>query len=650
MNIVFKNISIQNFRSIEKADVDLENQGIVIVKGINEYEDKASSNGSGKSSIFEAIIYALFEETSSGEKNVSNRITNNGHCVILDLEIDNIKYKIIRECKGTKTSVLLYKDDVDISARNKTDTNKLIESILGISKNIFLDSVFLSQNANTNLTSLSPTARKERLEILVNTDSMINTFKEQLKQKQTEYKTQYTSIQSETSVLQGQKQVYESQCNEYQTKLNEIEEQIRQRDMLGNVDEIDLEIKQNEQKLLDFDKDIELKTQEIENQESLITETKNNGNNNLLKKDEINTALNNKVTEYNQLQSDINGINIQIENLNKENIRLENEVKKIQNSDRCPTCGRKYDNTNEEHIQNAINELRTLQNENINKIQEFENNKENLLKQATEKETEGKTIKIQLQEIDVEIQKHNDTVNELETKRRQLNNDKTLLQNNKNLIQNNINALQNKKQQILSFKVGNKEEVINAQKEVTDKLNNIQEELNQQVTKQTEVNSYLEAVNHMLQLVTKEFRTFLLKNSIAYINKLLEGYSQKLFSNSKDVIQIQEDDVKLNITLGDATYESLSGGEKTRVNIALLLAQKSLSSVIGNVSCNMIILDEILGYCDTQAELNVVDLLTQELSTLETIFMVSHKEIPIGYDKELIVIKDKTGLSKIKSM
>ena len=29
--------------------------------------------------------------------------------------------------------------------------------------------------------------------------------------------------------------------------------------------------------------------------------------------------------------------------------------------------------------------------------------------------------------------------------------------------------------------------------------------------------------------------------------------------------------------------------------------------------------------------------------------MVSHKEIPIGYDKELIIIKDKSGLSKIKN-
>ena len=153
----------------------------------------------------------------------------------------------------------------------------------------------------------------------------------------------------------------------------------------------------------------------------------------------------------------------------------------------------------------------------------------------------------------------------------------------------------------------------------------------------------------MIQLITKEFRTYLLQNSLKYLNKTLENYSRQLLSNDGDVIKIEENDTKLDITLGNASYESLSGGERTRVNIALLLAQKSLAQMIGNISCNIIILDEILGYCDGQAETVVIDLITKELDSLESIYMVSHKEIPIGYDKELIIIKDKSGLSKIKN-
>lgn len=110
MNIKFKEIEIKNFRSIQKAIVKLDEQGIVVVKGINEYEDKASSNGSGKSSIFEAIIYCIFEETSTGERDVANRIINDGFYLKLTFDIDSITYIIIRENDGKKTNVILYKN------------------------------------------------------------------------------------------------------------------------------------------------------------------------------------------------------------------------------------------------------------------------------------------------------------------------------------------------------------------------------------------------------------------------------------------------------------------------------------------------------------------------------------------------------------
>ena len=162
-------------------------------------------------------------------------------------------------------------------------------------------------------------------------------------------------------------------------------------------------------------------------------------------------------------------------------------------------------------------------------------------------------------------------------------------------------------------------------------------------------NTNVDVIKHSIQLVTKEFRTYLLQNSLQYLNTVLKQYSNVLFSNEKDVIFISEDDTKLDIYLGDASYESLSGGERTRVDIALLLAQKSLANMIGNISCNIIILDEVLGYCDSQAESVVVNLLCTELNTIESIFMISHKEIPIGYDKEMIIVKNKQGESYLRT-
>ena len=55
MNIIFNSLEINDFQSIGHANIDLDNLGICVVKGINNYEDNTSSNGSGKSSIFEAL-------------------------------------------------------------------------------------------------------------------------------------------------------------------------------------------------------------------------------------------------------------------------------------------------------------------------------------------------------------------------------------------------------------------------------------------------------------------------------------------------------------------------------------------------------------------------------------------------------------------
>ena len=649
MNIVFKSVDIEHFRSIEKAFVPLSNQGIVIVRGINEYEDKATSNGSGKSSIFEAIVFALFEETSGGEKVVSNRITGQGYSIKLDFDVDNNHYTILRQCSGSKSNVTLYKNDVDISARNKTDTNKLIESILGISKSLFLDSVFLSQSISTNLASLSPTARKERLEVLTNTDQLINDFKEKLKQRQLDYENKRVELQLEQNKLNGNKEALLNQINNLQLKLQEIEYKIQQRDQLGNIDTINNEI-DTANKNIEIQKyDLQQKDIEIENCEQEIKEFRNTGNDDIALKDKLVADINSKLSEIQKQNNEINMLEYEINQSNTIINRENFEIDKVKNSDTCPTCGRKYENVNEDHINNIINEHQNNISNELDKQKQLQDKMEitkGLIENLTQEQT---AIQNELNNVNIKISQFNDILNQKEDKRRRLTSERQIITNNILQINNQIQSLQGKKEQILSFDVGNEDEVIKMQQDVQNQINEIDDKVKTYEDKLTENNNYIESIKHSLQLVTKDFRTYLLQNSIQYLNQQLFKYSNQLFSNSKDIIQISDNDTKLDIKLGQAPYESLSGGEKTRVNIALLLAQKSLASIVGNITCNMIILDEILGYCDAEAETNVVNLITSELNTLESIFMISHKEIPIGYDTELTVIKNKDGLTSIKT-
>lgn len=648
MNLRFDNIDIESFRSIDRATVNLSNQGTVIVKGINEYEDNATSNGSGKSSIFEAIIYALFEETSSGEKDVANRIKGNSFTITLTFEIDGDKYKIIRQGKSGKTSVALYKNEEDISARNKTDTNKLIAQILGISKSIFLDSVFLSQNANTNLASLTPTARKERLEVLTNTDSVVNSFKDKLKEKQIEYEAKCVDAQLEMNKLNGSIDTNKKQQMEIQNKIDEVNAEIERLKQLGDLKEIEKEIEYKEQvELTDLDALYNKLGEFIQEREVELEQLRLDGEDNLKRKDELESEKQNELNKWNEKEREIQLKTNMINNLNQNNSKLDKEIEKIKNSDTCPTCGRKYEDANEEHIKQAVDELEAEKLNNNEQINQLDIEIKNLKNEQEQIEEVGKGLGNELIKVGALIEEHKKKINEIDDKRKELNVNRQTTELNKTKCQKEINELKDKKEQLLKTQTNNieeyKEMILKIEKEIESldiKIKSCEEDYNTN-------NDYVNVVKNSIQLVTKEFRTYLLQNSLQYLNKLLQSYSSQLFSNDTDVIRITEDDTKLDIKLGEATYESLSGGEKTRVNIALLLAQKSLASIIGNISCNLIILDEILGYCDSQAEEKVTNLLTQELETLESIYMVSHKEIPIGYDTQLVVVKDKTGLSRI---
>lgn len=649
MNIKFEELDIEGFRSIDRISLNLSDQGIVIVKGINNYEDLASSNGSGKSSVFEAIIYALFEETSSGDRDIENRILGQGCSVVLKFSIDGVSYKIIRQSKKGKGTVVLYRNDEDISARNKSDTNKLIISILGINKAIFLDSIFLSQNAVTNLPSLSPTARKERLEILTNTDNAINNFKTFLKEKQTMYESKHVDSQLEINKINGKEESLQQQKDKLQAQINDIKIQIEERNKLGNIEDLDKQIQEYNVEINTINNQIPGLDNQIEMISKSINELKNEQKVYEEKRVNKDQEVQNQRDKCNDLQKEITRVENVISYNNMDIDRINKEIEKIKNSDTCPTCGRKYDNVNEEHIQKVIEdknkEIKEFENKNIEN-----NNYIKDLQLELDKEIEvGKNLKKEFENLNSLYNDKNEQVSEQQTNLINTNNQKTQLLNSIQNIQVQIDAINKQKDDILKIEIPNSKQYEDMVQDIDTQLNNLNKLKEDKNNELNELDNYINAIKHCIQLVTKDFRTFLLKNSLSYLNKILKDYSSQLFSNESDLIYISENDNKLDIMLGNATYESLSGGEKTRVNIALLLAQKSLANMIGNISCNIIILDEILGYCDALAENNVINLITKELESLETIYMISHKEIPIGYDTELIVEKNANGLTHLKS-
>ena len=56
-------LTIQNFMAIGQAELSLSDKGLVLIQGVNDTDSSAESNGAGKSTIADALLWCLYGET-----------------------------------------------------------------------------------------------------------------------------------------------------------------------------------------------------------------------------------------------------------------------------------------------------------------------------------------------------------------------------------------------------------------------------------------------------------------------------------------------------------------------------------------------------------------------------------------------------------
>ena len=118
MHIEFRRLKLHNFFSFGDAELIFQDDGFIKVSGINNNpDDLAISNGSGKSSLWEGIIWVLTGDTIRGAKNIANIYGEDGTFCELEFDLDKSSYKIIRAKDHSvyKTSLQIYIDGKDCS-------------------------------------------------------------------------------------------------------------------------------------------------------------------------------------------------------------------------------------------------------------------------------------------------------------------------------------------------------------------------------------------------------------------------------------------------------------------------------------------------------------------------------------------------------
>lgn len=166
-------IRIENFLSVSSPSIELtlKNRGVVGVFGRNDDTNASDSNGAGKSALFsESLAWCLFGETLRGisSDDVVNRKTGKNCSVSLFIEEDMSSYEIIRTRKMSKAKkandLLVYLNGQNITKGTNQDTQELINSIIGMDFNTFVQSVLLSYGT----TPFSQMTDKEKNEVFEN--------------------------------------------------------------------------------------------------------------------------------------------------------------------------------------------------------------------------------------------------------------------------------------------------------------------------------------------------------------------------------------------------------------------------------------------------------------------------------------------------
>lgn len=168
----FGKLTIENFLAISSAEVNLADRGLVGIQGVNHLDSSASSNGSGKSSIADALCWCWFGVTargSSGDEVINDEAGKNCRVVSV-LEDGHLTYTATRHRKhktGKNTFTLTVHDgltETDLTKGTDKLTQEVAGQILGCSLDVFVGSIYAGQEKMPDLPSMTDKQLKVLIE------------------------------------------------------------------------------------------------------------------------------------------------------------------------------------------------------------------------------------------------------------------------------------------------------------------------------------------------------------------------------------------------------------------------------------------------------------------------------------------------------
>jgi len=559
----------------------------------NKISQLTAPNGSGKTSIAMILQETLYNKNikSIKKNDLLNRWSSSKTwSSTLYFTTNSKNYEISVKRVGAQTKIQLLEEGVDISDHKVLDTYKKIQEIVGLDFEVFSQLTYQSSVDLLDFLKATDTNRKKFLINLFNLEKYVN-IGETIKVK-------LNTTDKELAKISGE--------------LKSIE------DFLNNVV---IPEKQTEKAVPEIDESLQQRIGVLDEQLKNYFETcKKIDKNNLYIKERENLRFKidmpaplsfDKFNEYTDAKNELRSIQQDI-------ARWKKEMTGLDTNDTCPACGQSIDNSH----------ATLLIHNNKAKIINAENNYNEKLTQVKEWSDEIKEIETQQKQYEL----NQSAIEKFESLSQ-------IIDNSIPVEYPDVDMIQNEKKELLEkYKIQKAvvDEIVEFNKQVgvnNAKVEALEEQKTDFINRQALVkNDTLVLQNSLnnLNILKKAFSTsgivaFKLENLTKELQNSI-NYYLSLLSDGQFQVKFTLDREKLNIIVvnnGVSTpIETVSGGEFSRIQTAILLAIRNLLSKLGGSSINLLFLDEITGVLDDEGKEKLIEVLQIEENL--NVFLISH--------------------------
>lgn len=546
-------------------------------------------NGAGKSTMLDALTFALFGKTyrKINKPTIVNSI-NNRECVAeINFRVGPKHFRVVR---GIKPDIFeIYQDGklLPQEALGKDYQAYLEEHILRFNYKAFIQIVILGSNF-VPFMKLTANDRRVIIDELLDVN-ILTTMNKVLKLKQDELsgKVADTSraITTVTSQIEMQKKfLAEAQVN-HQHQIDNLKTEITtlQSEMVQFQGLYDDAIKKRD----DYKRRV-ISTERLEIE--------------LAAKNREQTVLTNKLVGIKR------DAERDLADLKKEYLRLKNEQKFYDKPD-CPTCGQHID---AEFSAKKKAEFTTLMEQVSTKAQQVKNFS------TEELEMEIKVVVEEVQRLTEVIR---DFTARNESHKIMMQNAGSEIVRYQTYLSSHERQTQHKQQQIIALE--KKPPVSDDMEKTTFELN--EKLVSLQIARQelADLKSYQDVAFQLLK--DSGVKARIIKDYLPVINQLINKYlaSLNMFVNFEldesfsETIKSRHRDV--------FSYDSFSEGQKMRIDLALLFAWRDVARMKNSMSTNLLILDEVFdGSLDAMGTEDFMKLL-HGMGAQTNVFVISHK-------------------------